>query len=95
VVLHSLLVVIEMTTFLDCIEYHSNVHKEIFAGPVFAPHLKVEHHVLLNHSLDLEVSQFHNFILNFVLRRYIEGRWRFTKFDVLALAGLKSLWDRL
>ncbi len=94
-VLCSLLVVVEMTTFLDCIEYWSNVHEESFVGPIFAPHLKIEHCILLDCSLDLEVSQLDNFILNFVLRRHIGDRWRLTKFDALALAGLKSLWDRL
>jgi hypothetical protein len=95
VVLRSLLLVIEMTTFLDCIKYRSNVHKESFAGPVFVPHLKVERRILLNCSLDLKVSQLHNFILNFVLCRYVGERWQLTKFDSLALAGLKSLWDKL
>ncbi len=94
-VLRSLLLVVEMTTFLDRIEYRSNVHEESFAGPVFLPHLKIEHRILLDRSLDLEVSQLDNFILNFVLRRYIGDRWQLTKFNALALTGLKSLWDRL
>jgi hypothetical protein len=44
---------------------------------------------------DQQVSQLCNFILNFVLHRYVEDRWRLKKFDALALAGLKFLWDRL
>ncbi len=91
----SLLAVIEVTTFLDCIEYCCNVHKKSFAGPVFMPHWKVEGGVLLDRSLDLEVSQLGNFILNFVLHRYVGDRRRLTKFDALALSGLKSLWERL
>ena len=94
-VLCSLLAVIEMTTFLDRIEYRSNVHEESFAGPVFAPHLKIVHRILLDRSLDLEVSRLDNFILNFILRRHVGDRWQLTKFDALALVGLKSLWDRL
>ncbi len=91
-VLCSLLVVVEMTTFL---EYPTNVHEESFAGPVFVPHLKFERRIFLNHSLDLGVSQLDNFILNFILHRHVVDRWWLTKFDALALAGLKSLWDRL
>ncbi len=90
-VLCSLLVVVEMTTFLDCIKYRSNVHENSFAGSVFTPHLKIEHHILLDRSLDLKVSQLDSFILNFVLRRQVGDKWRLTKFDELALAGLNSL----
>ncbi len=71
------------------------MHEESFAGPVSVPHQKVERGVLLDRSLDLEISQIGNFILNLVLRRYVgDRRWR-TKFDAFALSGLKSLWDRL
>ncbi len=54
-----------------------------------------ERRILLDRSLDLEVSQLDNFILNFVLCRHVSDRWQLTTFDALALAGLKSLWDRL
>ncbi len=52
----SLLVVLEMTMFLDGIQYRHHMHQKRFLGPVVVPHRKVEGGVLFKRHLDLEAS---------------------------------------
>ncbi len=49
-------VVLEMTTLLHGVQYHCHMHKKGLLGPILVPHRKVGCGVLLEQSLDLEVS---------------------------------------
>jgi hypothetical protein len=52
------------------------MHKKGLTDPILMPHRKVECGVLLKRSLDLEVSQLHNFFLDLVFLRDVgDRRW--------------------
>ncbi len=58
-----------MTTLLHGIQYRHHMHKKGLTGPILMPHQKVECGVLLEISLDLEVSQLCDFFLDLVFLR--------------------------
>jgi hypothetical protein len=67
----DLVVVLEVTTLLDGIQYHRHVHEKGLLGPILMPNREVECGVLLQQSLDSEVSQLHNFFLDLVFLRNV------------------------
>jgi hypothetical protein len=69
-------VVLDVTTFLDGIQYCRHMHQNSFFGLVIVPHGKVEGGVLLKQSLDLEVSHLGDFFLGLILNRHVgDRRW--------------------
>jgi hypothetical protein len=74
--LFCLLLVLEVIMLLDGIKYRCHVHKKGLSGPILVPQRKVECGVLLQQSLDLEVSQLRDFFLNlFFLGNVGDRRW--------------------
>jgi hypothetical protein len=71
----GLVLVLEVTTFLDGVQYHRHVHEKGLLGPILVPHRKVECGVFLQQSLDLEVSQLLNFFLDLVFLGNVGDRW--------------------
>ncbi len=72
----GLVIVIEVTMLLDGVQYHRHVHEKGLSSPILVPHRKVEGCVLLQGSLDFEVSQSGNFFLDLVFLGNVgDRRW--------------------
>jgi hypothetical protein len=71
--------VLEMTTLLNDVQYRCHMHEKGLMGPILVPHRKVEcGGVLLERSLDLEVSQLRDFFLDLVFLGDVGDRWWLT-----------------
>ncbi len=72
----GLVVVLEVTMLLDGVQYCRYMHEKVFLSTILVPHRKVEGRILLQRSLDLEVSQSGNFFLDLVfLGNVVDRRW--------------------